>query len=117
PEQRLLGVVSFRDLIAARRDATVGELMVRELVVAPETMDQEEVARLFHEHHLSAIPVVDDEGRMKGIVTIDDIVDVVQQEATEDIHKLGGQEALEQRYMETSLPALVRKRAGWLAVL
>ena len=116
-EQRLLGVISFRDLIAAPRDAKVGERMVRELVVAPEAMDQEEVARLFQEHHLNAIPGVDDEGRMKGIVTIDDIVDVVQQEATEDIHKLGGQEALEQRYMETGLLSLVRKRAGWLAVL
>lgn len=115
--QRLVGVVSFRDLIAARHDAKVGDLMERELVTAPESMDQEEVARLFQEHHLNAIPVVDDAGRMQGIVTIDDIVDVVQQEATEDIHKLGGQEALEQRYMETGLLSLVRKRAGWLAVL
>jgi magnesium transporter len=61
--------------------------------------------------------VVDDEGRMKGIVTVDDIVDVVQEEATEDIHKYGGMAALEQPYLDLSIPAMIKKRVGWLAVL
>lgn len=116
-EQRLLGVLSFRDVFAARENATIESVMTRDVVTVHESMDQEEVARIIAEHDLSAVPVVDDEGRMKGIITVDDIVDVVQQEATEDIQKIGGQEALEQRYMQTSLPALVKKRAGWLALL
>jgi magnesium transporter len=64
-----------------------------------------------------AIPVIDAEGRMKGIVTVDDIVDVVEEEATEDIQKLGGMEALDTPYMQTSMAALVKKRAGWLSAL
>jgi magnesium transporter len=80
-------------------------------------MDQEDVARLFAEYDVLALPVVDDAGRMKGIVTVDDIVDVVEEEATEDAHKFGGLEALEQPYLRTGLFSLVRKRAGWLIIL
>ena len=69
--------------------------MQTEIVKADETMDQEALGRLFARHDLIAIPVVDAEGRMKGIVTVDDIVDVVQEEATEDIQKIGGTEALD----------------------
>ena len=80
-------------------------------------MDQEEVARLIARHDLMALPVVDAEGRMKGIVTVDDIVDVVQEEATEDIQKIGGMEALDAPYLETGFRRMVRKRGGWLAAL
>jgi magnesium transporter len=86
-------------------------------VSVPETMDQEEVARAFAEHGFLAIPVVDAEGHMKGIVTVDDIVDVVEEEATEDIQKLGGMQALETPYMQTSVLGMLRKRAVWLVVL
>ncbi|MBI5546867.1 MAG: magnesium transporter, partial [Deltaproteobacteria bacterium] len=82
--QHLLGVVSFRELFAAQPDRTVRELMSSDLVKVDEHADQELVGRLFAEHDLIALPVVDAQGRMKGIVTVDDIVDVVQQEATED---------------------------------
>ncbi|HEX4954886.1 MAG TPA: magnesium transporter [Thermoanaerobaculia bacterium] len=116
-EQRLLGVVSFRDLFAAPGARPVHEVMQREVVTVPEDMDQEQVARVFAEEDLTAIPVVDAEGRMKGIVTVDDIVDVVEEEATEDIHKLGGLEALDAPYLETGLGEMVKKRAGWLALL
>jgi magnesium transporter len=80
-------------------------------------MDQESVSRVFTASRLMAIPVVDEAGHMKGIVTIDDIVEVVQEEATEDIQKMGGSEALDAPYLEISLPSMVRKRAGWLTAL
>src|SRR5213593_4806267 len=84
-EQRLLGVVSFRDLFAAPPEKTVRDIMHTEVVTAPESMDQEALSRLFAEHDFLAIPVIDAERHVKGIVTVDDIVDVVQEEATEDI--------------------------------
>jgi magnesium transporter len=116
-EQRLLGVVSFRELFAAPPDKTVRDIMRRDIVTAPEEMDQEALSRLFAEHDFLAIPVVDAERRVKGIVTVDDIVDVVQEEATEDIQKFGGMEALDAPYLETGFWSMVKKRAGWLSVL
>jgi magnesium transporter len=116
-QQHLLGVVSFRDLFAASPDKKVRDVMRTDLITATEEMDQEKLSRLFAEHNLFAIPVVDGAGRMKGIVTVDDIVDVVEEEATEDIQKLGGMEALEAPYLQVSMPAMVRKRAVWLAAL
>ena len=83
----------------------------------PEDMDQEAVANVIAENDLMAVPVVDAEGRMKGIVTVDDIVDVVREEATEDIQKIGGTQALDAPYLEVGVLEMVRKRAGWLAVL
>jgi len=78
---------------------------------------QEQVSRVFAETNLVAIPVVDVEGRMKGVVTVDDVVDVVQEEATEDIQKFGGMEALDAPYLATSFLEMVKKRGGVLAVL
>lgn len=116
-EQRLVGVVSFRELFLAPPDRLVRDVMTTDLVSLPEGMDQEQVSAIFAEHDLIALPVVDTEGRMKGIVTADDIVDVVREEATEDIQKFGGMEALEAPYLETPFWAMLQKRAGWLAVL
>ena len=116
-EQRLCGVVSFRDLFAASSNTLLADVMHTSVVSVEDTLDQESVARIMAEHDLNAVPVVDEQGRMKGIVTIDDVVDVVQQAATEDIQKLGGMEALETPYMQTGLLALIKKRAGWLSVL
>jgi magnesium transporter len=115
--QRLLGVASFRDLFAAAPDKRVRDVMHTDVVSVREDMDQEAVSRVFAESDLPAIPVVDAEGRMKGIVTVDDIVDVVEEEATEDIQKIGGVEALGAPYLEMSFGAMVRKRGGWLAAL
>jgi magnesium transporter len=116
-DQKVLGVVSFRDLFAAPADKPVRDLMATDLVTAREDMDQEELGRLFAQHDLQAIPVVDAHGRMKGIVTVDDIVDVLREEATEDIQKIGGTQALDAPYLEVGLPKMVRKRVGWLAGL
>ncbi len=115
--QHLLGVCSFRELFMARPDQPVREIMHTEPVVVTEAMDQEAVARIAQQGDFLALPVVDDENRMKGIVTLDDIVDVVQEEATEDAQKFGGMEALDTPYWQASLGHMVRKRAGWLAIL
>jgi magnesium transporter len=80
-------------------------------------LDQEALSKLFMRHHLLMMPIVDAEGRIKGVVTVNDIVDVVQEEATEDIQKLGGVETLDEPYLEISLLRMIRKRAGWLAAL
>ncbi len=116
-EQRLLGVASFRDLFAAPPSARVREVMRTGVVSVTDDMDQEAVSRVFADHDLPTIPVVDRAGRMKGIVTVDDIVDVVEEEATEDIQKFGGVEALGAPYLDIGLSGMVRKRAGWLAAL
>ncbi len=114
---RLLGVVSFKDLFQARGAAPVREIMHSELITVAEDTDQEAVGLLMAQHDLVAVPVVDGQGRMKGIVTIDDIVDVVREEATEDIQKIGGTEALEAPYLEVGFLGMLRKRAGWLTIL
>jgi magnesium transporter len=116
-DQRLIGVVSFRDLFAAPPDKTVRDVMRTQVVTVPDDMDQEAVSDVIAQHDLMAVPVVDGEGRIKGIVTVDDIVDVVREEATEDIQKIGGSEALDLPYWQTAFRTLVRKRAGWLTIL
>jgi magnesium transporter len=116
-EQRLLGVVSFRELFAAPPEKTVRDVMHTEVVSVPEDMDQEKVANVIAENDLMAVPVLDAEGRIKGIVTVDDIVDVVREEATEDIQKIGGTQALDAPYLEVGVLEMVRKRAIWLTVL
>jgi magnesium transporter len=116
-EQRLVGVVSFRDLFRARPEEPVSAVMRTKVVSVRDDLDQEAVARVIADSDLHAVPVVDAAGRMKGIVTVDDIVDVVQQEATEDIQKLGGLEAFDSPYLRAPLSEVVRKRAGWLVVL
>ena len=116
-EQHLLGAVSLRQLFQAPAQATVREVMQPAVVSVREDSDQEAVSRLFRHYSFLAIPVVDAEGHIKGIVTMDDIVDVVDEEATEDAQKFGGMEALDQPYLDTGFGQMFKKRAGWLAVL
>ena len=116
-QQKLLGVVSFRDLFAAQQGKLVRDVMKTDLITVLDTDDQESVSRVFAQHDFVALPVVDTEGRMKGVVTIDDIVDVVQEEATEDAQKFGGMEALDAPYLDNTILQMVRKRGVWLAVL
>jgi magnesium transporter len=116
-EQRLQGVASFRQLFSAPGNKRMEEVMTRDVVSVADDLDQEAVARLMARHDLGALPVVDADGHMKGIVTVDDIVDVVQEEATEDIQKMGGMEALDMPYWQTDFLSMIKKRAGWLAAL
>jgi magnesium transporter len=116
--QRLLHVVSLRELVLARRNLLVGDVGDPQppVGVAPD-MDREDVARVISKYNLLAVPVMDDAGRMLGIVTVDDVIDAIVEEQTEDLQKLGGLEALEEPYMEASMLSMVRKRAGWLSAL
>lgn len=115
--QKLVGVVSFRQLLLAPPNKLVREIMQMDMITIPEDMDQEEVSRRISSTDLMALPVVNAEGHMKGIVTVDDVVDVVKEEATEDIQKMGGQQALDKPYLRMGFFQMVQKRAGWLVVL
>ena len=116
-DQRLLGEVGLDRLFSARPDERVADLVDPDVVTAPEDMDQEEVGALFSRYGLTAMPVVDGQGRMKGLITADDVMEVLQEEATEDAQKFGGMEALDEPYLRTGLFDLVKKRAGWLSLL
>ncbi len=116
-QQRVLGVLSFRDLFSADRNKLLRDIMRRQFVYVAQDTDQEHVAALFREHHLLAVPVVDEQRRMQGIITVDDIVSVLQEEVSEDIQRIGGTEELGGPYLEIGFWEMVRKRAGWLTVL
>jgi magnesium transporter len=114
---RLRGVLSLRELLAAPEGARLADLAWSEVVTVAATAAQEEVARLTSNYGFVAVPVVDDERRLLGVVTVDDVIDVIEEEQTEDVQKLGGMEALDDPYMSVGLPAIIRKRVGWLCVL
>ncbi|NOT78697.1 MAG: magnesium transporter [Bacteriovoracaceae bacterium] len=115
--QVLLGVVSLRELFLAKAQSTVSENMNTDLVTVLQDEDQESISKTFSNHNFLAIPVVDELNVMKGIITVDDVVEVIEEEATEDIQKLGGMEALGEPYLDISLPSMIKKRAGWLMAL
>src|SRR5215831_9822121 len=117
-EQHLLGVVSLRQLFNADPGKLVQEVMATQdlVFVTPET-DQKEVSTVVRDSRLLAVPVLEADRRMVGIVTVDDIVDVVEERASRDIQNLGGMEALDTPYMHTAILEMVKKRAGWLAIL
>lgn len=114
---RLVGLLSLRDLLAASPDAPVGEVMRTEFVSANVQTDQEEVANLISKYDLLALPVVDAENRLLGIVTVDDVLDVMVEEATEDVQKMGAVAPIESGYFQSSFWLVARRRAGWLAVI
>jgi magnesium transporter len=113
----LLGVVSFRELISAARTRKVREVMHTDYASVQEDTDQETVAQLLAKRKLLAVPVLDSDGHMIGVVTSADVAGIVLEEAGEDIVKIGGMEALEGPYLEVTFAQMVRKRAGWLAIL
>lgn len=115
--QVLLGVISLRELFLAKAQTTVQENMNTDLVTVLQDEDQESISKTFSNHNFLAIPVVDENNVMKGIITVDDVVEVIEEEATEDIQKIGGMEALGEPYLDISLPSMIKKRAGWLMAL
>lgn len=111
-------VVTMRRLITGEADAPILDVaQVNPPIMVEASLDQEEVARLIRRHNLLAIPVVDGDRHVLGIVTVDDILDALIEESTEDAHKFGGMEALEKPYMQIGFFEMIRKRAGWLSVL
>jgi len=117
PEDHLLGVLSLHRLVLGQPDAPVSELMYRDVSRVRVDADQEAAARLLTELNLLALPVVDAQDRIVGIITADDVADVLEEEATEDMERLGGSEPLSEPYLRASPFLLFRKRIVWLLVL
>jgi magnesium transporter len=116
-DRKLLGVVSLRDLILAKRQALVRDIMNKEAVTVQVSDDRELVANQIARYDLLAIPVLDEHGRLVGIVTHDDVIDVVVQEATEDVHRMGGVGPMAENYLQANFVTVWRKRTFWLACL
>ncbi len=117
-ERHLTGILSLRDLVTADPDAHIGDVMTRDVVNVRTDTDQEEVARAIQRYDFLALPVVDLEKRLVGIVTVDDVIDVIEQEATRDIYAAGAVQAGdEDDYFQSDLFVVARRRVVWLAVL
>jgi magnesium transporter len=114
---RLIGVVPLRNLIKAQPGTTIDKLMIEDIVSVPVTIDQEELADIVSRYDFNAIPVVDSRRRLLGVVTVDDVLDIVEEEATEDIQRLGGSQPLDLPYFAVSIRQVFKKRVGWLLLL
>ena len=114
---KLVDDLRLREVLLAEPETTIRSLMDNRFVALHATDDQEHAVRVFKDYNRTALPVVDADNVLVGIVTVDDVFDVAEMEATEDIHKLGGLEALDEAYIETSFGALMKKRSRWLVVL
>ncbi len=110
----LQGVVSLRELVIAHERTRISRIMKTDIIKVPEDMDQEDVANLFDKYGYIVLPVVDAEGKLLGIITVDDALDVARREATEDIHKAGSVNPLRDEYSNTPVLTLYGKRIGWL---
>jgi magnesium transporter len=115
--KRLVGVINLRQLIVADPATPITEIMDTDVVYVYTDTDQEECADLMQRYDLLALPVVDEHKALLGIITVDDLVDVIQSEASEDIQRMGGTEPLDRGYLDTSILAITRKRIGWLLLL
>ena len=116
-KRRLIGAVSLRRLLLSPQDAKVGELMHENPIAVNTLTDQEEVAQMFSKYDFLSMPVVDSENRLVGIITVDDIVDILQQEATEDIEMMAAITPTDTPYMKTGVFITFRKRIPWLLLL
>lgn len=116
-ERRLQGAISLKDLVLARPDARIRDLMARDVISVKTHEDREVVAALFKKYDLLAMPVVDQENRLVGIITIDDVMDVLEAEATEDFQRIGGISPTEESYLAQSIFRLARNRLFWLLAL
>jgi magnesium transporter len=114
---KLIDDLRIRQILLAAPETLIADLMDSRFVALKAADDQEVAVEVFRGADLIALPVTDSQGVLIGIVTADDILDVAEEEATEDIHKIGGTEALDEPYMAVPIPSMVRKRATWLIVL
>ncbi|MGN0376167.1 MAG: magnesium transporter [Suilimivivens sp.] len=116
-QRTLVGTVALRYLLISPPDAIIGEMMHENVIYINTMMDQEEVARQFQKYDFTAMPVVDNENRLVGIITVDDIVDILQEEATEDIEKMAAIVPTDKPYMKTGVFETWKKRIPWLLLL
>lgn len=117
PLHRLRGVLSLRQLLTADDDTPIGSIMTIDPVSVREDTDQEQVARILEAHNLLALPVLGGDGKLLGIVTVDDVIDVIREEQTEDVYKMGAMDGVADPYLATSVFGLVKKRIPWLILL
>jgi magnesium transporter len=117
PGGRLQGVVDLRHLVTSQPDIPLAEIFDAQVVSLKALEDQEGAVSAFRKYDRAALPVVDSQGVLVGVVTVDDILDVAEEETTEDIQKMAGMEALDAPYLASRLGELIRKRGGWLVVL
>lgn len=115
--RQLTGILSLRQLVVGQAEQSLGEIMTREVVSAQTSDDQEEIARMIQRYDFLAVPVVDGENRLVGIITVDDVIDILEEEATEDIYTLGGVQSGGDDYFKSNLLDVARKRVVWLSVL
>ena len=116
-DHKLIGVVPLRTLILSQPDQTIDSIMSSEVVSILVTADQEELAELVSRYDYFVVPVVSNTNEFLGVVTVDDVLDIFEEEVTEDIQRLGGSEPLDQPYFAVSVFQIVRKRIGWLLLL
>ncbi len=116
-EGRLAGVLSLRELLAAPEGSRLSDVAWTEVQSVSPQADREEVARVISNYDLVVVPVVSESKHVMGVITVDDVIDAIQEEQTEDVQKFGGMEALDEPYMQIGFVQMLRKRAGWLGVL
>src|SRR5207237_4720633 len=109
----LIDDIRLRQIVLADPNATVADLMDENYVALRATDDQEEAVRAFKKYDRTALPVVDSDGVLVGIVTVDDVLDVAEEEETEDVQKMAGMEALDAPYLDNTLWEMLKKRGGW----
>ena len=116
-EGRLAGVLSLRELLAAPEGARLSDVAWTEVQSVTPSADREEVARVITNYDLVVVPVVSESHHVMGVITVDDVIDAIQEEQTEDVQKFGGMEALDEPYMQMGFTQMLRKRGGWLSIL
>lgn len=116
-QRKLKGTIALRYLLLTNPDNKIGDIMHENVISIHTLMDQEEVARQFQKYDFTAMPVVDNEDRLVGIITVDDVVDILQEEATEDIEKMAAIVPSDKPYMKTSVIEIWKKRIPWLLFL
>lgn len=115
--QKLCGVISLRDLVVADPDTPLAEIMDTDVIAVLAGTDQEEAARILTRYDLLALPVITEDNTLLGVITIDDVMDVLEDEVSEDIQRLGGSQPLDRAYLNTGIFSMTRKRIGWLLLL
>jgi magnesium transporter len=115
--KRLVGVVSLRELLFTDDTEPISSIVATDVVSVRDDIDQEEAARILDANDLIALPVVDGFNRLLGIITFDDVIDVIREEQTEDVYKMGAMDGSTERYVDSSIWKLIRKRVPWLIIL
>ena len=116
-EGRLVGVLSLRELLAAPEGTPLADVAWSEVQSVSPFADREEVTRVISNYDLVVVPVVSESRHVIGVITVDDVIDAIQEEQTEDVQKLGGMQALDEPYMQIGFRQMLKKRAGWLSIL